>query len=148
MKPLLFVTLLTLASASGAPLPEAAKIDGLLAADWQKHGLQANPPASDDVLVRRLYLDIIGRIPTLEEREAFVRSNDPAKRQKLIDTLLASDGYTSHLFNFWADVLRLTDNTKGRVTAEAYEEWLKKELKANTPYDQLVKKLLTTEGGA
>ena len=148
MKPLLFVTLLTLASASGAPLPEAAKIDGLLAADWQKHGLQANPPASDDVLVRRLYLDITGRIPTLEEREAFVRSNDPAKRQKLIDTLLGSDGYTSHLFNFWADVLRLTDNTKGRVTAEAYEEWLKKELKANTPYDQLVKKLLTTEGGA
>ena len=147
MKPLALI-LLCACAAQAASLPEAAKIDSLLAADWEKNGLQANPPASDDVLVRRLYLDITGRIPTLEERDAFIRSNDPQKRTKLIDTLLASDGYTSHLFNYWADVLRLTDNVKGRITAEAYEEWMKKELKANTPYDQLVKKLLTTEGGA
>jgi len=140
--------LLTACAAHAAALPEAAKIDQLLAADWQKHGLQANPPASDDVLVRRLYLDIAGRIPTVAEREEFIGSNDPQKRGKLIDKLLAGDGYTSHMFNFWADLLRLTDNTKGRITAEAYEEWMKKELKANTPYDQMVKKLLTTDGGA
>jgi Protein of unknown function (DUF1549)/Protein of unknown function (DUF1553) len=144
----LALLLLTACAAQAAALPEAAKIDTLLAADWQKHGLQANAPASDDVLVRRLYLDIAGRIPTVEERQAFVTSNDPQKRAKLIDTLLGSDGYTSHMFNYFADLLRLTDNTKGRITAEAYEEWMKKELKANTPYDQLVKKLLTTEGGA
>ncbi|HEY1083627.1 MAG TPA: DUF1549 domain-containing protein [Prosthecobacter sp.] len=144
---LLFLTA-TAAAALGAALPEATKIDSLLAADWQKHNLQANPPASDEVLVRRLYLDIAGRIPTVEESREFIQSGDPQKRAKLIDRLLASDGYTSHMFNFWADVLRLTDNAKGKITAEAYEEWLKKELKANTPYDQFVKKLLTTEGGA
>jgi len=132
----------------GAALPESAKIDSLLATDWQKHNLQPNSVAPDEVIVRRLYLDIAGRIPTVEETQTFLRSNDPQKRAKLIDTLLGSDGYTSHMFNYWADVLRLTDNTKGRITAEAYEEWLKKELKANTPYDQFVKKLLTTEGGA
>ncbi len=142
------ILLLIASIAHGAALPEAAKIDQLLAADWQKNGLQANPPATDDVLVRRLYLDIAGRIPTVAEREEFIGSNDPQKRAKLIDKLLASDGYTSHMFNFWADLLRLTDNTKGRITAEAYEEWMKKELKANTPYDQMVKKLLTTDGGA
>jgi len=140
--------LLTACAAHAAALPEAAKIDSMLAADWQKTGLQANPAATDDVLVRRLYLDIGGRIPTLQERQDFISSNDPQKRMKLIDALLGGDGYTSHLFNYWADVLRLTDNTKGKITAEAYEEWMKKELKANTPYDQLVKKLLTTEGGA
>ncbi|SKA92754.1 Protein of unknown function [Prosthecobacter debontii] len=132
----------------GAALPEAAQIDSLLAADWQKQNLQPNPPASDDVIVRRLYLDIAGRIPSLDERQDFMQSTDRDKRAKLIDKLLASDGYTSHMFNFWADVLRLTDNAKGKITAEAYEEWLKKELKANTPYDEFVKKLLTTEGGA
>jgi hypothetical protein len=147
MKTIAFL-LLTACAAHAAALPEAAKIDQLLAADWQKNGLQANPPATDDVLVRRLYLDIAGRIPTVAEREEFIGSNDPQKRAKLIDKLLASDGYTSHMFNFWADLLRLTDNTKGRITAEAYEEWMKKELKANTPYDQMVKKLLTTDGGA
>lgn len=150
MKSILFclASVFVLSAVQAAVLPEAAKIDSLLAADWQKNGLQANPVASDDVLVRRLYLDIAGRIPSLQERQDFIASNDPQKRAKLIDQLLGSDGYTSHLFNFWADVLRLTDNTKGRITAEAYEEWMKKELKANTPYDQLVKKLLTTEGGA
>lgn len=141
--------LLLAASVSyGAALPEAAKIDSLLAADWQKNNLQPNPTASDEVIVRRLYLDIAGRIPTVAESRDFLQSSDPQKRAKLIDKLLASDGYTSHMFNFWADTLRLTDNAKGKVTAEAYEEWLKKELKDNTPYDQFVKKLLTTEGGA
>lgn len=140
--------LLVAASAHGAALPEATQIDSLLAADWQKHNLQPNATAPDEVIVRRLYLDIAGRIPTVEETRDFMKSVDPQKRTKLIDKLLASDGYTSHMFNFWADVLRLTDNTKGKITAEAYEEWLKKELKANTPYDQFVKKLLTTEGGA
>ncbi|MES2594399.1 MAG: DUF1549 domain-containing protein [Verrucomicrobiota bacterium] len=146
------LTLLLFAAASATlhavALPESAKIDQLLAADWQKHNVQVNPAAPDEVIVRRLYLDVAGRIPTVDETEQFMRSNDPQKRAKLIDQLLAGDGFTSHMFNYWADVLRLTDNVKGRLTAEAYEEWMKKQLQANTPYDEVVRKLLTTEGGA
>jgi hypothetical protein len=144
---LLLACLFSAAALHAATLPESRKIDQLLAQDWQKAGLQPNLPASDVVLVRRLYLDIAGRIPTIDEAQAYTHSQDPLKRAKLIDALLASDGYTSHMFNYWADVLRLTDNVKGRITAEAYEEWLKKQLKANVPYDQFVKSLLTTEGG-
>ncbi len=144
---LLLACLLASASLQAASLPESQKIDQLLNKDWEKAGLKANPPASDEVLVRRLYLDIAGRIPTLEEAQAYTSSKDPQKRSKLIDTLLASDGYTSHMFNYWADVLRLTDNVKGRITAEAYEEWLKKQVKENVPYDKFVKNLLTTDGG-
>ena len=139
--------LLGAATLQAASLPEAQKIDAILAKEWQKNNLQPNPMATDEVLVRRLYLDIAGRIPTVEEVQEFIRSNDPAKKTKLIDKLLGSDGYTSNMFNYWADVLRLTDNVKGRITAEAYEEWLKKQLKANTPYDQFVRNLMTTEGG-
>jgi hypothetical protein len=137
----------TAATLSAAMLPESQKIDQLLAQGWEKAGLKPNPPASDEVLVRRLYLDIAGRIPTVEEVQAYLKSGDPQKRAKLIDTLLASDGYTSHMFNYWADILRLSDNVKGRLTAEAYEEWLKKQIKANVPYDQMVRNLLTTDGG-
>lgn len=144
---LLLACLLTSASLQAAPLPESQKIDQLLSQDWEKAGLKPNPPATDEVLVRRLYLDIAGRIPTLEEAQAYISSKDPQKRGKLIDTLLASDGYTSHMFNYWADVLRLTDNVKGRITAEAYEEWLKQQVKTNVPYDKFVKNLLTTDGG-
>ena len=138
---------LTTATLHAAMLPESQKIDELLAKGWEKAGVKPNPPASDDVLVRRLYLDIAGRIPTVEEAAAYTKSSDPQKRAKLIDALLASDGHTSHMFNYWADILRLSDNVKGRLTAEAYEEWLKKQIKANTPYDQFVKNLLTTDGG-
>jgi hypothetical protein len=135
------------AQAATTAMPEAQKIDAILAKEWEKNNLKPNPPAPDDVMVRRLYLDIAGRIPTVEEAQQFIRSNDPQKRAKLIDQLLSSDGYSSHMFNYWADVLRLSDNVKGRVTAEAYEEWLKKQLKANTPYDKMVQNLLTTDGG-
>lgn len=147
--PRLFLACFTLSIASlhAATLAESQKIDQLLSQDWAKAGLKPNPPASDDVLVRRLYLDIAGRIPTIEEVSAYTKSSDPQKRAKLIDTLLASDGHTSHMFNYWADILRLSDNVKGRLTAEAYEEWLKKQIKANTPYDQMVRNLLTTDGG-
>ena len=113
------------AQAATNAMPEAQKIDAILAKEWEKNNLKPNPPAPDDVMVRRLYLDIAGRIPTVEETQEFIRSNDPQKRARLIDKLLSSDGYASNMFNYWADVLRLTNNTKGRVTAEAYEEWLK-----------------------
>jgi hypothetical protein len=142
-----FAALLGSSPLLAGALPESQKIDALLAQDWQQKNLKPNPPAPDDVLVRRLYLDIVGRIPTAQESQEFIRSNDPQKRAKLIDTLLGSDGYTSHMFNYWADVLRLTDNTKGKVTADAYAEYVKKALKANTPYDQFVSNLLTTDGG-
>ena len=128
-------------------MPEAQKIDALLKKDWDKNNLKANAPASDDVLVRRLYLDIVGRIPSVQETQEFVKSNDPQKRAKLVDKLLASDGYTSHMFNFWADLLRMTDNVKGRLTAEAYAEYVKRGLKENKPYDQFVRDLITTDGG-
>jgi len=148
--PLLTLALLVtlgIGGLSAASLPESQKIDQLLAKDWAKAGLKPNSLASDEVLVRRLYLDIAGRIPTVEEAAAYMQSSDPQKRTKLIDTLLASDGHTSHMFNYWADILRLSDNVKGRLAAEAYEEWLKKQIKDNAPYDQFVKNLLTTDGG-
>lgn len=145
---LVLALLLTVSSSPAAVLPESTKIDELLSRNWEKQGLKVNPPASEETLVRRLYLDIAGRVPTVEEAEAFLNSRDPQKRTKLIDHLLSGDGFTSHMFNYWADVLRLTDNVKGRVTAQAYEEWLKGKVKANTPFDQLVRELLTTEGGA
>ncbi len=128
-------------------LVTAQKIDALLAADWQRHSIKPNAPASDEVLVRRLHLDIVGRIPTLEETRAFLASTDPAKRARLIDELLASDGYASHMFNFFADLLRITDaGGKSKITAEAYAEWMKARLRDDTPYDRMVHEMLSSHG--
>jgi hypothetical protein len=119
----------------------------LLKQEWDKNNLKPNPAAPDDVMVRRLYLDLAGRIPSVEETAEFMNSREPDKRAKLIDKLLASDGFTSTMFNYWADILRLTDNTKGKTTAEAYAEYVKRCIKENKPYDKFVSDLLTTDGG-
>jgi hypothetical protein len=131
-----------------AEVPAASKrIDALLAADWQKQGIQPNPPAGDEVFLRRAYLTVIGRIPTYDEARAFLESEAPDKRARLVDALLASEGYVHHFFNYWSDVLRAqTTGVAGSTTAQNYLNYLRESLRANKPYDQLVRELVSSEG--
>ena len=143
----LFITLGLVITANAN---EASRqIDALLAKDWQQHKLTANPPANDETLVRRFYLDIIGRIPTLQESQAFLTSTDKDKRAKLIDQLLASDGYSQRMFHFWADLLRVqtrSNGGQGDMTSKPYLEHVKQRIRENMPYDVFVKELLTAQG--
>lgn len=129
---------------------EAAAIDSLLEADWQKHKLQRNPAADDNTFLRRIYLDIVGRIPTTREADEFLASQDADKRAKLIDKLLASEAYVQHAFNYWADVLRVTSNGNqtGAITGAAYANFIKESLRENKPYDQMVRDLVAAQGKA
>jgi hypothetical protein len=128
----------------------AAKIDELVATKLAAEKIQPNAPVSDEIFVRRIYLDVIGRIPTKAEAVAFLESKDATKRQKLIDQLLNSDGYVQHAFNFWADVLRVKNGIapggQGREAGAAYIQWLKESLRDNKPYDRMVRELLTADG--
>lgn len=127
----------------------SCQIDSLLVRDWQKHKLAANPAAHDETFVRRIYLDVIGRIPTLQEAQAFLTSQDKDKRAKLIDQLLASEGYTQHMFHFWADILRVQSRAnggQGEMTSKPYLEHVKKRIRENMPYDVFVRELLTAQG--
>ncbi|MDP1587976.1 MAG: DUF1549 domain-containing protein, partial [Prosthecobacter sp.] len=127
----------------------ASEIDAILAKDWQQHKLTPNPSASDETFVRRAHLDIIGRIPTLQETQAFLKNTDKDKRAKLIDTLLASEGYNQHMFHFWADLLRMQSRAnggQGEMTSKPYLEHVKKRVRENMPYDAFVRELLTAQG--
>ncbi|HEY1084319.1 MAG TPA: DUF1549 domain-containing protein, partial [Prosthecobacter sp.] len=137
-------------SAYAAPDTQSAarEIDTILAADWKKNNLKGNPETDDNTFVRRLYLDIIGRIPTTRETEAFLQSKEPAKRAQLIDKLLASEGYVQHSFNYWADVLRSQSNGNqaGVITGAAYTNFIKESLRSNKPYDQFVRDMVAAQG--
>ncbi len=122
-----------------------AKIDQLIEADLAAHGQRPNPPASDEVFVRRAYLEITGTIPNLPQTQAFLASRDPLKRRKLIDELLASPGYASHFFNYWADLLRATSRIQN-TAGQPYMQWIKDALATNKPYDAFVYELLATDG--
>lgn len=124
------------------------QIDTLLAQDWQQHKLAPNPPASDATFVRRIYLDVIGRIPTLQEAQDFLASSAPDKRATLIDKLLACEGHAQHMFHFWADILRVQSrpNAQGDMTGKPYLEHVKRRIRENQPYDAFVRELLTAQG--
>lgn len=125
----------------------AAEVDRLLDAGYRRHQVTPNAPLSDTLFCRRVYLEIAGRIPRLNEIGEFVQSKDSRKREKLIDRLLQSHDYVSHTFNYWADVLRLKDHpVNNNQIAQPYHEWIKDSIRTNEPYDKWVRQMLTAEG--
>ncbi|MEN3940872.1 DUF1549 domain-containing protein [Prosthecobacter sp. SYSU 5D2] len=145
----LFAPVLMVVTALPAGETDAAskRIDELLARGWQKHNIQPNAPVGDEVFLRRAYLTVVGRIPTLDETRRFLAYEDPAKREKLVDSLLASDGYVHHFFNYWADVLRAqSQGVADSTTAQNYLNFIRQALRDNKPYDQLTRELVSSEG--
>lgn len=148
----LSVMVVTLAGFSGkvaaADSTAASKqIDTLLAQGLQKQGIKPNAPVSDEVFLRRAYLTVVGRIPTLDEAKAFLTWQSPDKRAKLVDQLLASDGYVYHFFNFWADVLRAQSQGVGESTTSLnYLNFIRQSLRENKPYDKFARELVSSEG--
>jgi tetratricopeptide (TPR) repeat protein len=127
-------------------LKSAKQIDKLVAANYAEHKVEPMPRTTDEQFVRRIYLDIVGTIPSYKQATAFLASTDPDKRTKLIDELLGSDGYASHSFNFWADILRYRDRLSEDVRGEPWRQWIKQSLAANKPYDTFVHEMLAAEG--
>jgi len=96
------------------------KIDSLVTEHLASEGLKRNKQTNNSEFVRRVYLDIIGRIPSFEETRAFLASKNKSKREDLIDELLDSYGRTSRQFNFWADLLRITSQMGNGLSGQPY----------------------------
>lgn len=129
-----------------------AKIDQLVHDNLLANHQEPNAVASDEVFVRRVYLDLIGRIPTKEETITYLESTDPAKRAQLVDSLIGSDGYISHQYNYFADLFRaktsLSGNGQSIPAGLAYEQWLKQSIRENKPYNNLVYEMVTASGSS
>jgi len=127
----------------------ARKIDLLLATQLKKNGYTSfNKALPDDLFVRRVYLDIAGRIPTRKEFLAFAESARPDKREALIDQLLLSPGYTSNLFNYFADMYRLDSGGafNNGIRMDPYIQWWKDVIREDKPYDKIVREMITAKG--
>ena len=151
MKALLLIPIIALATTLRAAQHDTAaatkKIDALLAQSWQKHKITPNPLVDEATFLRRVYLTVAGRIPTLDEARAFYASQMPDKRAKLIDSLLASDGYVQNFFNYWADVLRAQSvGVGGSTTAQNYLNYIRDSLRSNKPWDQMTRELVSSTG--
>lgn len=147
---LLAATFAGTAFADSAAEQRAAAIDRVLKAHWKANQVTPNPPTDDETFLRRLYLDLAGRIPTPTEARQFLDSTDPGKRGALIEDLLGRESYSSHFFNLWADILRYKShyvNTSNVIPA-AYRRYLRESLRANKPYDVFVREMLSAKGYA
>ncbi len=123
----------------------AAQIDMLVEAGLKKVEQKPNPLASDEQFVRRVFLDLAGRIPTREEALEFINDPSVSKRAKVIDRLLKSDGYTSHMFNYFADMLRMADVAQ-KARFYTYQDWLKGQIAQNVPWNKTVYAMMTADG--
>ena len=122
------------------------KIDSLVEKKLSDEGLKRNKRSSDEVFLRRVYLDIIGRIPDLQETQSFLASKSKTKRADLIDELLDSYGRTSHQFNYWADLLRVKSRLGNGISGQPYIDFIKDALSKNQPFDEFVEEMLTASG--
>ncbi len=124
----------------------AGRLDQIVERKLTEQGIVPNEIASDEVFLRRVYLDVAGRIPTLPEAQEFLNSNDPQRREVLIDRLLGSPDYVSNFYNFWADVLRLVERPQPNIVADPYLAYVKDSIRTNVPYDRWVYEMLTADG--
>jgi len=141
-------------SASAAKEPSAVtalseKIDRRIAERWTEAKVTPAPLADDAEFLRRVYLDLAGRIPSVAEARAFLADNRPDKRARLVEQLLAGPGYATHFTNVWRALLipEANNNFLVRLQQGGFEGWVKQQVVRNAGYDQMVRDLLTAPVG-
>ena len=130
-----------------AQLPRNNFIDELVWQKLQRLNITPSPVCDDHTFLRRATTDISGRIPTLEEVNAFLADTSADKRSKLIDRLLEEPEFADHWANKWADLLRPNPYHVGIKATFNYDHWIRQSFHDRKPWDQFVRELLTARGG-
>ncbi len=130
------------------PLPPARNfLDEAVFAQLRSLGIPPSPLCDDATFLRRVSVDLTGRLPTADEARAFVADADPAKRDRLIDRLLESPGYGEYFANKWAAVLRnKRRNGQDIQYTFRFHHWIRAALQRNVPYDEFVRNILCATG--
>jgi len=133
----------------GVPAAFPNRIDQFVFARLRQLGIQPANLCSDAVFVRRVYLDVIGTLPTAAEAQAFLDDPNTNKRAALIDRLLARDEFADYWGMKWCDLLRVKSEFPVNLwpnAAQAYDRWIRTSLKQNMPYSRFAWEILTENG--
>jgi hypothetical protein len=123
----------------------ADKIDDLVARRWKTEKVIPTSMVDDAAFMRRVSLDIAGKIPAVADLHEFLEDSSPDKRRQLVERLLDSPAYIMHFSNVWRAVMlpEVDSNLELRVLVPGFEAWLRKQLSANAGFDMLVREILT-----
>ncbi len=124
-----------------------AKIDSILDQLWQTNHVDPAPPADEEELLRRVYLDLTGRTPSVHEIRSYLSDRSPNRYEQLVDRLLQNRDHASHLATVWRTFL-IPDGVDLAAFggAEGFDRWMAERFGDNEPYDQIVRQLLLAEG--
>jgi hypothetical protein len=129
------------------PKELSQRVDDGLAAIWQANGIRPVAGATDAEFMRRVYLDLAGRIPSVSEAQEFLEDTSADRRESLVDRLLAHHDHATHLAAVWRGILLPGEVDLSRLGGTAkFDEWLTERFAANVLYDELVSDLLLAEG--
>ncbi len=137
---------------NGTPLAELSEFDPITEIDrlavekWKKLGLRPSPVTDDAAFLRRITIDVCGRLPTLDETRQFLADDSPDKREKLIDRLLASPDYPAYFALKWSVILRNSRLAGADQAAYAFHNWIKDNIARNRPYDEFVRGIVAASG--
>lgn len=129
-----------------AASPENNYIDRHVFAKLRQINIVPSELCTDEEFIRRSYLDVVGVVPTIDETLAFTRSQDPAKRMKLIDELLERPERADVWAMRFADMFRAGYNEAGQKGGGAYGRWFRDQFRRNVRYDEMVRSLLVSQG--
>lgn len=122
-------------------------INSELLAAWKENEVQPSPRADDAEWVRRVHLDLAGRIPTTFEVESFLNDADADKRNKLLDSLLESRDFASHFGTIWANLL-VGRSRERDINRESLFAYLQRQFGNNAPWSETVTDLVAAKGSS
>lgn len=134
--------------------PNVEWINRLVRAKWtedSERSIRPSQPATDGEFVRRLFLDVLGRIPSADEARDYITSKDPNKKAALVNRILYEEPYASEYAAYWASVwadLLIGRNPARDVSKEHLEKWLRDSFASNRPWKDIVYDLITATGGS
>ena len=129
----------------GSP-PEANYIDELVNAKLKQIQYLPSETCSDSEFLRRVYLDVIGILPTIQQSKEFLADTSNGKRAALVDRLLEREEYAKFWALKWGDLLKMTSQLVGKEGVHKYHRWVEEAFRTNMPYDEFARQLLTADG--
>jgi hypothetical protein len=131
--------------ASDASPPSNAGLGVLLASEWGARGLTAKP-ADADTLLRRLSIDLLGRIPSEDELTRFRADDRTDKVARIVEEMLDDPEHAAEVARRWERLLLGPDVKLRLVDRDAMRRWLESQLAADVPWDEIVRRILLAEG--
>jgi hypothetical protein len=129
-------------------IPAENYVDELVYDRWRKMHLIPSGRCSDEVFLRRAYLDLVGLLPTPAQRQQFVADPDPEKRRKLIDELLKRDEFRDLWVMKWAEMLQIrTANGVSPKGIQLYDRWLRERVRSGATIDRIMQEVIPASGG-